>query len=84
MTAATLALPTDLAPSLRAQVEQLVAECGTADDRPHPQTRRDHRDIGSCHVCHRGGRMGGHHLADGTIVHVHKACHRRLHRAARR
>lgn len=73
-------LPAELAPNLRAAVEQLISECGLAD---HPAPRRSSRAQPVCHVCRKPGRMGGHHLADGTVVNVHRSCHRRVHRAGR-
>lgn len=79
----TMTLPADLAPTLRTAVEELVAECGLA---PVVQPGRDstpRRDPPRCTVCHRAGRLSGHHAADGGIVWIHRGCHRRLHRAGR-
>lgn len=77
MTVATL--PPGLAPTLRAAAEQLIAECGEVETPVRPYPRGDRRR--RCHVCHRTGKLGGHHLADGTVVDVHKGCHRRIHKA---
>lgn len=78
------ALPAELAPSLRAAAEQLIAECGEAEPRigaggPSDATDRlGHR----CHFCReRGGKFGGHHLPSGTVVWVHHRCHRKHHAA---
>lgn len=81
-------LPPELAPTQRAAVEALLAEVplalrGTESNRAQVN---DHR--GACVVCHRTtGAMGGHHRIPGdnsSVVPVHPACHRRLHRKPRR
>lgn len=76
-----VALPADLAPSLREAVERLIAECGLAR---YTAPGRGERVMHRCHGCKvRGGKMGGHHMPDGSVVWVHPRCHRRLHRAGR-
>jgi hypothetical protein len=79
-------LPEDLAPALRDQIRQLLTEVPLAR-RPEWTPRRRHangRPGPKCVICHQGGRVGGHHLPDGTVVWVHKSCHRRHHRAENR
>lgn len=86
----TAQLPEELAPALRARAEQLLAECSP----PRPvDVRGDRRDRQArsgrppCYVCHgTRGAMGGHHVIpgdDSSVVPVHAACHRKLHRKAK-
>jgi len=77
--ALALSLPPELAPSLRDRALALVADVGLS---AHPEHRRraDVRAGHRCIVCHRGGPLGGHHAADGSVEFVHKGCHRRFHR----
>lgn len=73
----TIALPERLAPSLVAAVEGLLAEVALTE---HPDLVVDLTYRGPhCVVCHEGGKLGGHHGADGRIEWIHKSCHRRLH-----
>lgn len=73
-------LPVDLAPTLRAAAEQLIAECGEAGPR-RPQNAATN-GVRRCVFCkRRGGKLGGHHLDDGTVVDCHPKCHRRHHTA---
>lgn len=66
-------LPPELAPTLRAAAEQLIAECGEADDPRRPQPRAPGR--GRCHVCRqRGGKLGDLRLTDGTNAQAHRSC----------
>lgn len=70
-------LPPDLAPSLTARVQQLLAEVAmtTAPDLVVDLVYAGPR----CIVCHEGGKLGGHHDHDGQVEWIHKACHRKLH-----
>ena len=74
-------LPADLAPSLAARLLRLLDEVtlthAPAIELAVPDDR--HR----CVVCHRSGKLGGHHAADGRIQWIHRRCHRRLHRSGR-
>jgi hypothetical protein len=75
---ATIALPDDLAPALAERVQQLLAEVPLVE---HPDLVIDLTGTPhTCVVCHLGGKLGGHHGADGRIEWIHKSCHRRLHR----
>ena len=76
-----LVLPLDLAPSLVQRLRQLLAEVRitTAPALVIDLTYRGPR----CVVCHDGGKLGGHHGADGHVEWIHKKCHRRLHRRGR-
>ena len=75
----TIVLPPDLAPALGRRVllldEVVPTEAPDLDVEVHVVHR--------CVVCHRGGKLGGHHAADGRIQWVHRSCHRRLHRSGR-
>jgi hypothetical protein len=80
-TTSTVQLPADLAPSLAERVLRLLSEV-TLTSVPDVEfaVRSDtHR----CVLCHRSGKLGGHHAADGRIQWVHAKCHRRLHRSGR-
>ena len=82
-TGATIAvrLPADLAPFLAERVLRLLAEVQVTVAptlRPEPDAR-----VHRCVVCHRSGKLGGHHAADGRIQWIHAKCHRRLHRSGR-
>jgi hypothetical protein len=69
-------LPDELAPRLREAAERLLAEVGLADgDRPD----QGKPERGKCWKCGRHGPLSLHHLRDGTVVQVHKRCHRKLH-----
>ena len=69
-------LPDELAPALRDAALRLLAEVGLASD---------HRPLGDRPVRRRCWRCGGHgplvlhHLKDGSVVQVHKRCHRKIH-----
>jgi len=80
-TTTPLVLPLDLAPTLVSRLTQLLAEVATTQAPPLviDVTYRGPR----CVVCHDGGKLDGHHGADGQIEWVHKKCHRRLHRRGR-
>jgi len=83
MTRADVRLPPDLAAPQRERVLRLVAECGLAVRRHDPHVP-GLLPVKRCHGCQQtGGRMGGHHLPDETVVWIHKSCHRKLHRAGR-
>lgn len=72
-------LPDELAPSLRAAAEKLLAEVGEApprDPTTAPRPKRRNR----CIVCGGTGPLGGHHSADGTVQWIHRHCHVKLHR----
>lgn len=79
-------LPDELAPALRTAAEQLLAECGEAPPRDTDRARADLREFrqrpprNRCWSCGGAGPLGGHHLADGTVVLVHKRCHRKIHK----
>ena len=77
----TVQLPADLAPSLAERLLRLLSEVTLTrapDIEPAVPSDR-HR----CVVCHRSGKLGGHHAADGRIQWIHRSCHRRLHRSGR-
>ena len=76
-----LHLPADLAPSLVERLLRLLNEVTLthAPDVEFAVPNDRHR----CVVRHRGGKLGGHHAADGRIQLIHRACHRRLHRSGR-
>ena len=75
-------LPRDLAPALRERVVALLAEVPLAaartTERPPPVIDLTYRGP-RCVVCHEGGKLGGHHGADGRVEWIHKSCHRQLH-----
>ena len=76
----TVVLPLDLAPSLAARVRRLLREVRvTAAPELVIVVPYENR----CVVCHRGGKLGGHHGPDGQIQWIHAKCHRRLHRSGR-
>lgn len=76
----TVVLPLELAPSLAARVRRLLREVSTtAAPELVVEVPYQHR----CVVCHRGGKVGGHHGSDGSIQWIHAKCHRRLHRSGR-
>ena len=82
-----MTLPPELAPALRERAEQLLAACSPprpVDVREDQRDRTERSGRPPCYVCHRtGGAMGGHHVIpgdDSSVVPVHPACHRRLHR----
>ena len=77
----TLHLPADLAPSLAERQIRLLSKVTLtrAPDVEFAVPSDRHR----CVVCHRGGKLGGHHASDGRVQWIHRACHRRLHRSGR-
>ena len=77
----TVHLPADLAPSLAERLLRLLAEV-TLTHAPDVEFAV-HDDRHRCIVCHRSGKLGGHHAADGRIQWVHAKCHRKLHRSGR-
>ena len=77
----TVQLPADLAPTLAARLLRLLSEV-TLTSAPDVALAVPH-DHHRCVVCHRGGKLGGHHATDGRIHWVHARCHRRLHRTGR-
>jgi hypothetical protein len=80
-TTSTVQLPADLAPSLTERLLNLLSEVTLthAPDVEFAVPSECHR----CLVCHRSGKLGGHHATDGRIHWVHAKCHRRLHRSGR-
>ncbi len=80
-TTITLQLPADLAPSLAERLLRLLSEVTLthAPDVEFAVPSDHHR----CVVCHRSGKLGGHHAAGGRIQWIHRKCHRRLHRSGR-
>lgn len=84
MTTATIALPAELAPTMRQQVVDLLAQVHLVCDVPalDPALRREPA-FNRCSVCHRSGTLGTHHDDHGHVVWVHRSCHRRLHRRNR-
>lgn len=80
-TTSTVHLPADLAPSLTERLLRLLAEV-TLTSAPAIEFAVP-KDRHRCVVCHRGGKLGGHHCADGRIQWIHRKCHRRLHRSGR-
>ena len=80
-TTSAIVLPAELAPALAERLLRLLDQVSLAR-RPHarvPARHEDHR----CVVCHRPGKLGGHHASDGGIQWIHAKCHRRLHRSGR-
>jgi hypothetical protein len=77
----TVQLPADLAPSLAERLLRLLSEV-TLTHAPDVEFAVPSNYHG-CVVCHRSGKLGGHHAADGRIQWVHAKCHRRLHRSGR-
>ena len=79
-----LHMPTDLAPSLVERLLRLLDEV-TLTNAPDVDVDVDAvpNDRHRCVVCHRGGKLGGHHASDGRVQWIHRACHRRLHRSGR-
>ena len=75
-------LPEDLAPSLTERVLRLLAEVRTTA-APELVVEVVEHPVHRCVVCHRGGKLGGHHGADGRVQWIHRRCHRRLHRSGR-
>ena len=76
----TIVLPPDLAPSLAARVLRLLDEVPATTA---PEVVVERHVVHRCVVCHQGGKLGGHHAADGRIQWIHRSCHRRLHRSGR-
>lgn len=79
--AGTVLLPLDLAPSLAERLLRLLAEVRITEAPelvPEPDAR-----VHRCVVCHRSGKLGGHHGPDGAIQWIHRKCHRRLHSSGR-
>ena len=75
-------LPEDLAPSLTERVLRLLAEVSTTA-APDLVVEVVAHPVHRCVVCHRDGKLGGHHGADGRVQWIHRKCHRRLHRSGR-
>lgn len=76
----TAELPPELAPSLRAAAEKLLAEVGEAAPRRHGYDRPPARKL--CWRCHKPGPLVLHrrvHGDDSSVVEVHAGCHRQLH-----
>ena len=74
-------LPVDLAPSLAEALLRLLTEVPVV---AAPALVVDLTDRAPrCVVCHRAGKLGGHHGADGRVQWIHRKCHRRLHRSGR-
>lgn len=73
-------LPRELAPSLAERALRLLSEVRTT---AAPPLVREGHDPHRCVVCHRGGKLGGHHGAGGRVEWIHRSCHRRLHRRGR-
>ena len=76
MTAQTMTnpvlLPAELAPQLAAKILRLLDEVPlTTAPKLVPEARDD---VHRCVVCHRGGKLGGHHGADGRIQWIHRGC----------
>ena len=63
MTTPAIALPQDLAPTLRQRVLELVAQVSLAKCPPAP-TARGRTHAPRCVVCHKDGKLGGHHGED--------------------
>jgi hypothetical protein len=82
----TITLPDELAPSLRSRVIDLITQVTPLELAPrYPLHIVPQPEPYRCTICHRrGGKLGGHHLPDGSIGWVHRTCHRRHHRAERR
>lgn len=80
-TTSTVRLPADLAPSLAERLLRLLTEVTLTTAPAIEFAVQDDRH--RCVVCHRSGKLGGHHAADGRIQWVHAKCHRRLHRSGR-
>jgi hypothetical protein len=76
----TIVLPPDLAPALTLRVLRLLDEVTPTSA---PQLVVERHVVARCVVCHDGGKLGGHHAADGRIQWIHRSCHRRLHRSGR-
>jgi hypothetical protein len=91
-----LQLPDDLAPALRARVDDLLrqvplarATLPTECADPAVASSAEHWSrviaVNRCVFCHRPGKLSGHHdERSGDVVWVHAKCHRRHHRAHRR
>jgi hypothetical protein len=80
-TRSTVLLPAELAPSLAERALRLLAEVHVTV--APTLLREPDAGVHRCVVCHRSGKLGGHHAADGRIQWVHAKCHRRLHRSGR-
>ena len=80
-TTSTVQLPADLASTLAERLLRLLSEATLtyAPDVAPVSRGGSHR----CVFCHRSGKRGGHHAADGRIQWIHRRCHRRLHRSGR-
>lgn len=74
-------LPDELAPTLRVAVQNLLAQVSLAEHREHIINPDFDKGATRCFKCGRSGKLGGHHLPDGSIALVHEKCHRAIHRA---
>ncbi len=75
-------LPPELAPSLRAAAEKLLAECKPALHREHKTLATFEQGRKRCWRCHKPGPLVLHHRVhgdDSSVVEVHGRCHRLLH-----
>jgi hypothetical protein len=73
-----VALPEDLAPSLRARVDALLAE---VELTAAPPVTKPRGKLGKrCWLCHNQGPLVMHHVSSTRTVFIHKSCHRKLHR----
>ena len=80
-TTTALRLPAELAPSLVQRITILLDQ--VALTRSPAVTPEPPRRPPRCVVCHRTGKLGGHHGASGSIEWIHRSCHRRLHQRGR-
>lgn len=76
----TVSLPEEMAPEQRARVAAFLAEVQPARREPRPRKRAERP---TCIVCHKPGKVSGHHDENGVVQWVHPKCHRRWHRAQR-
>lgn len=75
-------LPDQIAPAMVERIEALLAEVPLATERRTPNPERT-APAPRCVVCHRDGKLGGHHEPDGSVVWIHRRCHRHLHQRHR-
>ena len=74
----TAELPPELAPSLRAAAEQLLAECRPALHREHGVLPDYEQRRKRCARCHRPGQLVLHRQPDDSTVEVHPGCRRKM------